>query len=97
MSAASVTMLRSRAASPGLFQTSPRRRSCVYLSRAGATDLTSSCRTVDVGTATWASAAAEAEKQSDARVVARAFIMTSARKALRRATPSDIAQGRLVD
>src|SRR5688572_10226460 len=37
MSAASVTMLRSRDARPGRFHTSPSRRSCVYFSSAGET------------------------------------------------------------
>src|SRR5258705_8383666 len=37
MSAASVTMLRSRGARPGRVQPSPSRRLCVYFSSAGAT------------------------------------------------------------
>jgi len=37
ITAASVTMLRSRGDSAGRFHTSPSSRSCVYLSKAGAT------------------------------------------------------------
>src|SRR5438105_12098629 len=77
ISAESVMMLRSRGTRLGRFHTSPRRRSCVYLSSAGATIRTSSRVRIDfdIGMAFVSSALAdEVIRASDAIIAARIFI-----------------------
>src|SRR2546430_1182693 len=77
MSTDSVTMLRSRGERPGRFHTSPRRRSCVYLSRAGATIRTSSGENIGLPPGpvfVWEWTANAAMSNSDTKVAAIAFI-----------------------
>ena len=65
ISTASVTTLRSRGARPERFHTSSRRRSCVYLSSAGATIRTSSRVNIDFDLPWRLSPALEPMKQSE--------------------------------